>query len=193
MAVWAWSEVSCRILAIPKSPIFIVSFFVRKMFCVLRSERKEHGLWRRVHTNHGRYYWDQYYLHAPNHSMEVLLRSILHPCTKSFHDQWFPTTFTPGSLRERVEKSGWTSLMASPIQYVDMYGNYVIFRSEVGSHQRARCQLHVQTMAAWLHAFVYLKRAGRQSLWLAACMWGSSHWFRRCSGEKLAADRNLSV
>jgi hypothetical protein len=38
----------------------------------------------------------------------------------------------------------------------------VIFRNEVGSHQRARCQR--QIIAACLPAFVYLKRAGKQRL-----------------------------
>jgi hypothetical protein len=52
----------------------------------------------------------------------------------------------------------------------------VIFRSEVESHQRARCQR--QTIADWLPAFVYFKKpACKQHFWLAACTWGSSHWF----------------
>jgi hypothetical protein len=34
-----------------------------------------------------------------------------------------------------------------------------------------------QTIAAWLSAFIYLKHLGKQRLWLAACTWGSSHWF----------------
>jgi hypothetical protein len=52
------------------------------------------------------------------------------------------TTFTPGLgyIAERVETSCWTSLAWwRRLHSVDLW-QCVIFRSEVGSHQRARCQ-----------------------------------------------------
>jgi hypothetical protein len=94
------------------------------------------------------------------------------------------TDFTPDTpLRERVERSCWISLawwhrLHNSLQNVDPW-QCLIFRSEV-----ARLP-------------VYLRRAGKQRLWLAACTWGSSHWFWGAVFgsvlEKLAADRNRLV
>jgi hypothetical protein len=80
------------------------------------------------------------------------------------------------SPRERVENSCWTSRAwwhRLHNKSVDLW-QCVIFRSEVGSHQRAGCRW--KTLAA----FVYLERSGNQRLWLASCTRGSSRWFRQC-------------
>jgi hypothetical protein len=105
------------------------------------------------------------------------------------------------SLRDRVETSCWTSL--AWWRRLHQQWEYVIFRSEVGSHHasaRARCPR--QTIAAGLPAFGYLKRVGKQQFWLAASgrdssphryeghvssgIWrevGYSAWIRWCPGN----------
>jgi hypothetical protein len=73
------------------------------------------------------------------------------------------------SLSEREEKSCWISLAwwRRLHDSVDVWQCVIL---------EARLEV-TSARVAWPSAFVYLEHAGKQRLWLAACTWGSSHWF----------------
>jgi hypothetical protein len=81
-------------------------------------------------------------------------------------------TYLSQEKEESYETTGWSCYSVTNLAQN--------FRLQISS-VKARLEMPLcqqQTIAAEMPAFVYLKRAGKQRLWLVASWWGSiSHWF----------------